>query len=113
MQTHPKMVPLAGRYDFIQSNDDYGQVNYLYNTVLSEDERANLISNLVYSLGQCRKDVQDNMLRLFYKVDEEYGRRVQEGLEANVKRAAEPEVGLLHKIGQAIGLTSEKSVSSS
>jgi catalase len=85
------MEPIAGRYDFIHSNDDYGQVSYLYNTVLTEDDRASLISNLVYSLGQCRKDVQDNMLRLFYKVDEDYGRRVQEGLESYFKKTTEPE----------------------
>jgi hypothetical protein len=42
------------------------------------------------------------MLRLFYLVDEDYGKRVQN----NLGTSNEP--GILEKIGKAIGLTGEK-----
>ena len=71
-----------GRYEFIHPADEFEQVRILFRTILTEDERTNLISNICYSLGQCRHDIQRNMLRWFYKVDEEYGRRIEEGLTA-------------------------------
>ena len=43
------------------------------------------------------------MLRLFYKVDEDYGTRVAEGL--GMKDTA----SFFEKIGKAIGLTTDKS----
>jgi len=43
------------------------------------------------------------MLRLFYKVDEDYGNRVAQGL--GIKETA----GIFEKIGHALGLTTEKS----
>ena len=43
------------------------------------------------------------MLRLFYKVDEEYGTRVAEGL------GMKETTSFFEKIGKAIGLTTDKS----
>jgi catalase len=55
-------------------------VRELYRRVLSEKDRTNLISNICLSLKACRPEVQENMLRLFYKVDEDYGNRIAAGL---------------------------------
>nr|WP_247236694.1 catalase [Telluribacter sp. SYSU D00476] len=48
---------------------------------LFEDwERNELINNLVNTLGPAQKHIQDRMIELFTQCDEEYGRRVAEGL---------------------------------
>jgi catalase len=45
-----------------------------------EWERAELISNLVNDLSQCDKRIQEAMIILAEEADEEYGRRLKEGL---------------------------------
>lgn len=47
-----------------------------------EWERAELITNLVTDLSRCDKRIQEKMLALAHEADEEYGRRLQEGLAA-------------------------------
>jgi catalase len=47
---------------------------------MTETDRANLISNICGSLGGARRDIQEKMIKLFYKVDPEYGERVAKGL---------------------------------
>lgn len=93
---------LVGRYEFIHSPEEFEQVRKLYRDILSEEERTSLIYNICQSLGVCHPDIRDNMLRLFYKVDEDYGNRVAQGL--GIKETA----GIFEKIGQALGLTTEK-----
>ncbi|GAB4023214.1 catalase [Spirosoma koreense] len=49
---------------------------------LHEDwERDDLISNLVNALSGAEQPIQDKMIELFTLCDEEYGRRVREGLQ--------------------------------
>ena len=43
-------------------------------------ERDELISNLVGALSQCDRDIQERMVHNFTQADENYGRRVAEGL---------------------------------
>jgi catalase len=69
--------PLAGRFDFRHPATEYEQVRILYRLILSESDRTNLIKNIVASLGNCRHDIQRNMIRLFSLVDEDYGTRIQ------------------------------------
>jgi len=35
--------------------------------------RTSLIDNIVGGLGGCRTDIKERMVKLFYKVDPEYG----------------------------------------
>ena len=44
-------------------------------------EKDELISNLVGDLSQCDERIQDKMIALAEQADEEYGRRLREGLE--------------------------------
>jgi len=48
-------------------------------------EKDELISNLVGDLSQCDQRIQDKMIALAEEADDEYGRRLQEGL-ANAKK---------------------------
>lgn len=47
---------------------------------MTDYDRDHLIMNIVGGLGQCRKDIQERMVKLFYKVDPEYGERVAKGI---------------------------------
>lgn len=46
-----------------------------------EWEKDELIKNLVDNLIPCKKEIQEEMIAHFKKCDEEYGRRVEEGLK--------------------------------
>ena len=50
-------------------------------------ERDDLILNLVNTLAPAKKHIQDKMVELFTQCDEEYGRRVREGL---MKASSDP-----------------------
>ena len=47
---------------------------------MNEAQRTELINNIVGDLGQCRKDIKEKMVKLFYKVDPEYGTRIAKGV---------------------------------
>ena len=47
----------------------------------SDDERDDLILNLVGALKKCNPDIQERMVDHFTKADSEYGSRVREGLK--------------------------------
>ncbi len=93
---------LVGRYEFMHPPEEFEQVRKLYRDILTEEERSALINNICASLSGCRNDVRDNMLRLFFKVDEDYGNRIAQGL--GIKETA----GIFEKIGHALGMTTEK-----
>ena len=65
----------------IDRTNNYGQAGNHYRNVLEDWERDDLVLNLVTGLSQCTKDLQDKMLEHFYKVDEELGTRVADGLK--------------------------------
>jgi catalase len=44
-------------------------------------ERNDLINNLVNTIGQAEKHIQDKMVELFTQCDPEYGQRVADGLK--------------------------------
>lgn len=62
--------------------DDYFQAGELYRKVMNDEDRTNLINNIVGHLKFARKDIQQRVVGLFTKCDEEYGRRVSEGLSS-------------------------------
>jgi catalase len=81
----------AGRYPFSYPNDDFVQAGNIYRQVLTDQDRKNLVGNIVDHLGGAQKRVQLRQTALFFKADPEYGRRVAEGLglePAEVERLA-------------------------
>lgn len=47
---------------------------------MSETDRTHLIENIVDSMKPARRDIQERMLKHFFKVDPEYGSRIAKGL---------------------------------
>jgi catalase len=47
---------------------------------MNETDRTHLIENICGSLGGARREIQEKMIKLFYKVDPEYGERIAKGL---------------------------------
>ncbi len=70
----------AGRQPYIHPNDDHVQAGDLYRKAMNDQDRTNLVKNIVAHLGNARKDIQVRQVKIFLKADEEYGGRVAEGL---------------------------------
>ncbi|WP_407692025.1 catalase [Radiobacillus deserti] len=68
----------------IERKNDFKQAGETYRA-FEDWEKEDLINNLVAGLLPCRKEIQDKMIDLFTKCDEEYGRRVKEGLAMGAK----------------------------
>jgi catalase len=64
----------------IERTNDFKQAGERYRAH-EEWEREDLITNLVNTLAPAQKHIQDKMVELFTKCDEDYGRRVREGLQ--------------------------------
>ena len=56
-----------------------------------EWERDELIKNLSEALAVCDNRIQEAMVKHFTKADEDYGRRVKEGIEKKMKEIQEKE----------------------
>jgi catalase len=74
----------AARQPYVHPNDDFVQAGDLYRKVMTDDDRTHLIGNIVAHLGKAKKRIQLRQAALFFKADEEYGRRVAEGLAIDV-----------------------------
>jgi catalase len=60
-------------------------------------EKDDLITNLVNTLAPAQQHIQDEMVTLFTQCDEEYGRRVREGLAAaNTDGMSKGPIGSIH-----------------
>ncbi|MFC7374834.1 MULTISPECIES: catalase [unclassified Brachybacterium] len=67
----------------IPRTNDYKQAGERFH--LQEDwEKEDLITNLVGALSQCDRHIQERMVWHFYLADDEYGRRVGDGLGITV-----------------------------
>jgi len=64
----------------IDRQNNFKQAGETYRN-FEEWERDELIKNLVNNLAPVKKHIQDKMLELFKACDEDYGRRVAEGLQ--------------------------------
>ena len=64
----------------IERKNPYGQVGKRYRDEMEDWERDDLILNLVTLLGQTEKGIQERMVWHFRHCDEDYGRRVADGL---------------------------------
>ncbi|KMM39373.1 catalase [Guptibacillus hwajinpoensis] len=63
----------------ISRENNFGQAGETYRR-MKDWEREDLIDNLVIALGDCRKEIQDRMISMLTECDEDYGKRVSEGL---------------------------------
>ncbi|WP_224995763.1 catalase [Cesiribacter sp. SM1] len=64
----------------IDRTNPFGQAGETYRN-FEDWEREELISNLSNDLATCDKRIQDKMLEYFTQADEDYGRRVREGIK--------------------------------
>ena len=74
-----------GRYEYNYPNDDFVQAGTLYSKVMNKKEQDHLIHNIVTHLGNAQKRLQLRQTALFYKANEDYGKRVAEGLKLDLK----------------------------
>ncbi|MFH1888080.1 MAG: catalase [Pseudomonadota bacterium] len=81
----------SGRYAYTHPNDDFVQPGNLYRHVMSDMDREHLVNNIVGHLGGAQHRIQLRQAALFLKADEDYGKRVAQGLGLDlgeVKRLA-------------------------
>jgi catalase len=75
----------AARHPIMHPNDDFVQAGNLYRDVMTDQDRDNLIGNIVDHLGGAQKRIQLRQTAIFMKADYQYGQRVAQGLELDVK----------------------------
>jgi catalase len=68
----------------ISRTNDFKQPGERYRT-MDERERDDLVSNLIAALKECNPDIQERMITLLTQCDEDYGRRVAEGIGRSVE----------------------------
>ncbi|MDQ1523060.1 MAG: catalase [Pyrinomonadaceae bacterium] len=71
----------------IGRTNDFKQAGERYRT-MEGWERDDLVQNLSAALKQCNPDIQERMIALLTKCDEDYGRRVAEGIGRPVQTQA-------------------------
>ncbi len=76
----------VARHDYPLTDIDFVQAGELYRRVLTEQDRAHLISNICGSLHQAQQRLQLRQTALFYKADKDYGQRVAEKLGLDVEK---------------------------
>jgi catalase len=81
-----KISGKAARQRYIHPNDDFIQAGDLYRKVMTDTDRDHLIGNIVDHLGGAQKRIQYRQCAIFYKADSDYGRRVGQGLNLDVKK---------------------------
>jgi catalase len=69
----------ADRYNHRDGNEDYRQAGDLYR-LMTEDQKSQLINNLITPLQTVPRVIQLRQLMHFYKADTDYGTRVATGL---------------------------------
>lgn len=69
----------ADRYDHQEGNDNYKQAGDLY-CLMSEEQKKQLIGNIVRSMKTVPRTIQLRQIAHFSKANPDYGRRVEEGL---------------------------------
>ncbi|MCX5863084.1 MAG: catalase [Deltaproteobacteria bacterium] len=78
----------AGRHAYQHSNDDFVQAGNLYRKVMTDQDKKNLINNIVGHLGGAQRRIQLRQTALFFKADPDYGKRIAEGLALDMREVA-------------------------
>jgi catalase len=71
----------------ISRTNDYAQAGERYRT-MPDDEREDLVRNLIDLVGQCERHIQERMVEHLARCDADYGRRVAEGIGVPVPEGA-------------------------
>ncbi|SDI20602.1 catalase [Alteribacillus persepolensis] len=90
-KTYPQHEPAyhaAAMSAPIDRPNNYGQAGNTYRS-FEDWERDELIKNLSDALAICDKRIQDAMVEHFTQADEDYGRRVKEGIEKKMQEIKE------------------------
>jgi len=74
----------AARTTYPHHNDDFEQAGVLYRRVMTDEDRAHLVGNIIDHLKGAQRRIQLRQAALFYKADPEYGTRVAEGVGLDV-----------------------------
>jgi catalase len=80
-------IEISGKgdqYPYSHPNDDFVQAGNLYRDVMTDQDRENLIGNIVGHLGGAQQRIQLRQTAIFFKADPEYGRRIAEGLKLDI-----------------------------
>lgn len=80
---------MATRHEYELKDVDFFQAGELYARAMSEQDRINLVKNIVGHLGNAQQRIQYRQAAIFYKCNEEYGTRVSEGLGLDVNHTRE------------------------
>ena len=75
----------AARHPYDHPNSDYSQPRALYEKVMTDVDRENLIGNIVDHLGGAKREIQLRQTAIFLRVHEEYGSKVALGLGLDVE----------------------------
>ena len=87
-QSRFEVTGKAGRYAYTHPNTYFEQPRTLWEKVFTEADREQLISNLSGPLSAVtRRDTQENMLALFYKIHPDYGTRLSQAIGVPLKNA--------------------------
>ncbi|MEI8183406.1 MAG: catalase [Desulfomonile sp.] len=78
----------AGRHAYQHANDDFVQAGNLYRKVMTDQDRKNLINNILGHLGGAQRRIQLRQTALFFKADPDYGKRIAEGLALDTREVA-------------------------
>jgi catalase len=77
----------ADLYDHHDGNEDYSQAGALYR-LMNEDQKAQLIGNLVNAMQTVPRFIQTRQIGHFYKADPDYGIEVAKGLGVGMEEIA-------------------------
>lgn len=67
-------------------SDNFEQARELYVNELTKQERQSLVQNVVASLGQATKFLQERAVKLFSVIHPDLGNRISQGLQANATK---------------------------
>ncbi|CAG4976654.1 unnamed protein product [Colias eurytheme] len=71
-----------------QDSDNVEQIRDLYLNGITDEERDNLIDNILYSLGSASKILQDRAVNIFTIIHSDFGNRIEQGLVSNITSAS-------------------------
>jgi len=54
---------------------------------MSQTDRDHLIANIAGHLGKCRRDIQERVIKHFYKIDPQYGGGIAKAIGLPVEQA--------------------------
>ncbi|QDU32108.1 Catalase [Poriferisphaera corsica] len=76
---------IVDRYDHRKGNDDFTQAGDLYR-LMTDDEQQRLVENIVNSLKNANKVIQERQIVHFYNADHEYGERIAKHLKLTLPK---------------------------